>query len=254
MTPHFARLATFAAIAAIASVHSSVASAAPPAFSVPAGWAGGSAPGHTPDSGSLWTQQPGAAATWKPNFGAPLRARVAFYKVVYEKDRDNNDPALRVEVAASGKVTSRSIDETQGTSGWVDLGTFDWAGGPGEYVRAIKSAKRGAGRIVAVRFDVWDESGKTVISTITVDEVTDGPLTMKPPLPMPPWQDIRDADVRRALVSLQAAGIVEGISPAAFAPGRPALRSDMALWLLRAAGRLPASADATRPPTPDDAG
>ncbi|MDQ3813761.1 MAG: glycoside hydrolase family 16 protein, partial [Armatimonadota bacterium] len=132
--------------------------------------------GHEEDKSTIWTTQVGATATWKPSFTGPVRACVALHKLVLPK---SNDPRVQIDIVHSGKTDTQFLNFNEGTTGWVELGAFDFSGEGDEFVRLTKVSKQGATRASAVRFDVLGTPGY-VIRTITIDDLI---LPQSPPPP-----------------------------------------------------------------------
>ena len=87
-----------------------------------------------------------ASATWTPNLPSSGQYAVAIYKIVYP----NSDTAADIEIQTSGAKISSTLNYTTASSGWVTLGTFDFAAGSGGYVKNTRV--NGCARADAVRF------------------------------------------------------------------------------------------------------
>jgi hypothetical protein len=107
---------------------------------LPASWYGYSY------STSRYTSTAGDVATWTPTIDATQDYRVLLWNVV----APNGDPAATVDVNAETSG-STIIDQTTGTSGWVDLGTFTFAAGATGNV-ALTSSGTGSARANTVKF------------------------------------------------------------------------------------------------------
>ena len=83
---------------------------------------------------SRYTATQGAAATWTPSMPGG-RYTVSFYKIVRNPGADNQ---LQLEVKHAGGTASQTVDASTGTSGWVELGTYDFAGDGTEFVRLTR--------------------------------------------------------------------------------------------------------------------
>lgn len=211
-----------------------------PLFVVDGNWKESGVDSPLPGGTSWWTDHAGDTATWKPIFSGPVRAHVFFYRFAYNGAGDSD---MRIEIRHNGKTDSRTVNGAQPPSDWVDLGDFDWAGGPEEWVRLARGPKGGgATRITALRFDVAGEDGHSIISSLTLDKITAGPLSTPGAPPPPAWDDIPDPDQRRAVNTLGGERIIEGVSLSSFMPSGPARGSLMARWLLRACGIAPEKA------------
>lgn len=150
------------------------AAQASPSFVTSAGWQNSSVAGLQPEKNTYWTTQPGATATWRPAFSGPVRAQVWFYKIVHQQ---NGDPKVHLEIAHSGQIATQFVTCAEGSSAWVALGAYDFAGGDAEFVRLTKVSRGVPTRIGAVRFDLLNDSHPpAVIQSFTLDDVTGGPL------------------------------------------------------------------------------
>jgi beta-glucanase (GH16 family) len=87
-----------------------------------------------------------AAATWTPNILAAGVYQVYLYKIVY----NNGDTNARIDVVANGATTTKYVNFTSGSTGWVDLGTHSFAAGSGGYVKNTRS--NGCARADMVKF------------------------------------------------------------------------------------------------------
>ncbi|GAA3400997.1 cadherin-like beta sandwich domain-containing protein [Paenibacillus hodogayensis] len=107
-----------------------------PGYEESAGWGSSSVKGYN-DSSTRVTGGYGAFATWTPAAGSLQGAyKVSLFKV--KRPTPTDDPHMRIEVFHRGVSDLRDIDATQGTSGWVELGTFSFDGSGGEYVKLTK--------------------------------------------------------------------------------------------------------------------
>ena len=73
--------------------------------------------------------------------------RVVFYNVIHP----NSTEAALIEVVHNGQTDAIQVDQTRGSSGWVDLGVYDFSGVAGELVR-LSNADIGFLRADAVHF------------------------------------------------------------------------------------------------------
>ena len=85
----------------------------------------------------------GNTATWRPDLLAAGTYEVFAYKVAYS----SSDPATRYDVAGSTTI----VNGTQGSSGWVSLGTFALPQGTATAVQ-LTSSGTGCARADAVKF------------------------------------------------------------------------------------------------------
>jgi hypothetical protein len=83
---------------------------------------------------SRYSTVQGSSATWKAMFPEG-RYTVSIYKLVHTTANDNH---VKVEVKHKSVTESTYIDATVGSSGWVNLGTFDFTGDGSEYVRLTR--------------------------------------------------------------------------------------------------------------------
>ncbi|KQX51669.1 golvesin C-terminal-like domain-containing protein [Paenibacillus sp. Root444D2] len=83
---------------------------------------------------SRYSTVQGSSATWKAQFPEG-RYNVSIYKIVHTTANDNH---VKVEVKHQSVTEVTYIDATAGSSGWVNLGTFDFTGDGSEYVRLTR--------------------------------------------------------------------------------------------------------------------
>ncbi|MGG1554219.1 cadherin-like beta sandwich domain-containing protein [Paenibacillus ferrarius] len=104
------------------------------------------------NTGTRYTTSPNDSVTWKPSVTAGTAA-VSFYKVNWP---DKADPNVKVEIVHNGITETRSLDLTSASEGWVDLGTYDFAGNDNEYIRVTRVSDIGKTiytRVDAVKFE-----------------------------------------------------------------------------------------------------
>lgn len=89
----------------------------------------------------------GNTATWRPT----LRAAGSYTVYVWSIVHSGSDPDTRYDVTHSAGTTTRRVNATTGTSGWVSLGTYTFANGEGGYVK-LTSSGTGCARADAVKF------------------------------------------------------------------------------------------------------
>lgn len=77
----------------------------------------------------------GDTATYYPNL-AKHEGITVYYLRAAQSGKE--DPKLKVEIFAEGKKTEQYIDTLTGGNGWLELGTFDFAGDNSEYIKLIK--------------------------------------------------------------------------------------------------------------------
>lgn len=87
-----------------------------------------------------------ASARWTPNLGASGTYAVSIYRVVHP----NSDPATKVSVLHDGVRSTRTVDFSSGSSGWLQLGSWYFPAGSGGFVEAVRGG--GCARADAVKF------------------------------------------------------------------------------------------------------
>lgn len=112
-------------------------------------WFDSTLSGWTYDSSSRYADcgVAGATATWRPN----LRAAGTYEVFVHRITAANSDPSARYDVRHGSGTTTRRIDGTAGSAGWVSLGRYPFASGTGGFVRLTASGI-GCARADAVKF------------------------------------------------------------------------------------------------------
>lgn len=82
----------------------------------------------------------GYSASWMPSAGTLTGAyTVSVYKIRRNTTPASDDPQIKVDIVHGGTTDTRSLDATQGTSGWVELGTFTFDGSGTEGVKMTKT-------------------------------------------------------------------------------------------------------------------
>lgn len=99
-------------------------------------------------SSSRYAGISGQYAQWKPNIPGDGNYEVYLYKIV----NANSDPQAKVNITHSGVVTTKYIDFTTGTSGWVFLGSYNFMAGTTGYVRTYYNTAGTYARADAVYF------------------------------------------------------------------------------------------------------
>ena len=200
-----------------------------PMYTLSSHWLLSSLPGHTAGKASYFASQAGAQVEWLPGFNGPLRARVAFYKIVYTS---GNDPAIKVEITHSNGTETRTVNANVGETGWETLGEYRFSGTCDDRVRLTKLTPNVNTRVAALRFDVLSESNNQVIASFILDEVNGNAIGQT----LVSWNDLSGSALRTPIERLSYRGFVEGVSANEFGPQQPILQGDFALWLLRASG------------------
>nr|MCU0247256.1 glycoside hydrolase family 16 protein [Bryobacter sp.] len=217
-----------------------------PSHSMTSEWTLSTLAGYAPGKPSYWSNRVGAQAEWRPGFNGPVQARVWFYKIVYTS---GNDPDTRLEITHAEGTSAASVNANAGESGWVDLGLYAFDGACEERVLLTKQTPAVNTRLTAVRFDVYSEASNQVIASFVLDQITSNAPGLLPV----EWRDLAASPFRSPVERLSFRGFVEGSSAREFGGDLPILQGDYALWLLRAAGRMPAKegAGARAPSTPE---
>lgn len=83
---------------------------------------------------SRYTMTQGSASRWKAQMPEG-NYTVSLYNIVHTSGRD---PNIQVEVKHKTGTEVLSISQSTGSSGWLNLGTYDFAGDGSEYVRLIR--------------------------------------------------------------------------------------------------------------------
>jgi hypothetical protein len=105
------------------------------------------------NSESRYGSSSGASAQWTPNLTSGIY-RVSFYKVVHTASDSN----AKIEVAYSNGKDTQYVNQTTGTSGWLELGTYTFGAGTNGYVKYTRQAGgTGYGRTDAVKFEKLSE-------------------------------------------------------------------------------------------------
>lgn len=102
-----------------------------------------------------FTASNGRYAIWKIDIGAQKGVNVYIPKLSGSTS-SNEATATDYEVYASGKSTTKTINYRDEGTGWLKLGTFDFAGGGDEYVK-ITSKGTGNSRVIAIKLSLEED-------------------------------------------------------------------------------------------------
>ncbi|MCU6710495.1 S-layer homology domain-containing protein [Paenibacillus sp. J5C_2022] len=210
-----------------------------PGFSVTGAWQwSGAVKGPIQNApGTIWTIDPNATATYNPYIYSQGKVRISIYKLFW--DDNKNDPNVRYDIHHEGTIDTVYVDLTDGQIGWYGLGTYDFSGQPGEFVKLLKETPAGSEvntRASAVRFEILNSATDytTVWQTLYVnaDTVTDDHVTN----PVTAFEDIDGHWAENDIVSLSNKGLISGVSPTLFAPDQTTTRGDFIVSLAQALG------------------
>ena len=128
------------------------------------------------NTSTRYSFDPSAKASWGTG-GIKGEAEVSIYKLSHA----NSDNKARIQVAHNGKTETFYLDFTEGTSGWVSLGLFDFAGTADEGVTLDNEETALTCRANAVRYEQCfvkvqseQENGKQIQTTYVNTDAFDG--------------------------------------------------------------------------------
>ncbi|MGO4291609.1 golvesin C-terminal-like domain-containing protein [Chitinophaga sp. RAB17] len=110
-------------------------------------WANSSLPGYQ-GSSTRYSTDGAAYAQWQPNMPNAAYNDVYIYKVV----NPASDPNAKIVIKYNGGTTTKYINYTTGSSGWVFLGKYSFAAGTTGYVRNYNNTSGTSARADAVSF------------------------------------------------------------------------------------------------------
>lgn len=110
-------------------------------------WVNSSLPGYQA-SGTRYSTDGAAYAQWQPNMPNAAYNDVYIYKVV----NPSSDPNAKIVIKYAGGTTTKYINYTTGSSGWVFLGKYNFAAGTTGYVRNYNNTTGASARADAVYF------------------------------------------------------------------------------------------------------
>jgi hypothetical protein len=133
----------------------------------------GSYKGYDNSGNTLYSKTKGHFAKWTPaESGQAFPSgdyKVSIWKTV--RTTADNDPAVSVEVVHEGSTETFTLDCSQGSSGWVELGTFHFAGQSEEYVKmSITGSDSKFVHADAVKLERDMPSTNANLSNLTVGE------------------------------------------------------------------------------------
>ncbi|MEV6108006.1 family 16 glycosylhydrolase [Streptomyces sp. NPDC051940] len=117
-------------------------------FTTTGTWQPSSLTGWTLGSPVVYGCTAGDRATWRPNIRAAGSYEAYIWKSV---SGTGGDPAGKVTLDNAGTVSTRTVDERSGTSGWVSLGTQSYAAGTSAAV-SLTASGTGCAHADAVKF------------------------------------------------------------------------------------------------------
>lgn len=117
------------------------------------------------NTGTRYGYSAGSYATWQPQLTAGMY-EVSIYKVVHA----SSDTNTKIEIVHAEGTDTVYLNYTQGTSGWVSLGVYNFLDGDSGYVRNLRS--NGMIRTDAVKFqELIDPAMATLTSPADLNNV-----------------------------------------------------------------------------------
>lgn len=167
---------------------------------------------------TLWSSQNGAHAVFNPDIQVAGRVRVSYMKLK-EKDREN-DPNLKIEIQCRGKISTFSIDCEEGTTGWVELGVFDFKGKGEERFHVIKETPDVLSRCGSFLVELLEPGFQNEVTSkyrlVPAAEMID----LKALESVPAFEDMKDGSELRELNFLLRRGITIGCKGKYFYPDK----------------------------------
>ncbi|GHV45314.1 hypothetical protein FACS189492_2640 [Clostridia bacterium] len=130
-------------------------------FSAEGSWQSSSLAGFIAANKTYYTNTKGAVAQWNPGVTEAASVTVSVYKLAHD-----SSIVQEYEIYHNGKVDKKSVNFKEGSSGWAELGTFDFAGKGDEYLKLTAAAS--STRIAEAKFDVTSgaNAGKSIVVAI----------------------------------------------------------------------------------------
>ncbi len=125
---------------------------------------------------SYYTKSPGATASWNPEFREAGDVKIQVYKVAHSSSGNQTYEIFHNGTTSTATV---SFNGAEATSGWVDLGTYTFAGTENEYVKLTVPDSTTSIRVAEMRFvlNPGTENEKAVLvehkAKIMVDDTFD---------------------------------------------------------------------------------
>lgn len=136
-------------------------------FTTTGAWAFSSLPGYETGKASIWSNDPNAAATWRPGIRSVAPVRLSLWLGT----RKGNDQQAQVEIVAGGKTQRMTVNMEEGEPRWLTLGKFDFAGKGEESVRVRHGKSGGHLRLSALKAEILDAKADTVWQTLVFDDL-----------------------------------------------------------------------------------
>ncbi len=98
---------------------------------------------------SIYSKKVGAYASWNPDFREGGDVKIEVYKVAHSSSGDQT-----YEIFHNGQTSTKTVsfNGAEDTSGWVDLGTYTFAGTEKEYVKLSVTDANLSARVAEMRF------------------------------------------------------------------------------------------------------
>ncbi len=170
-----------------------------PGYTEYSSWADSGLSGYN-GTGTRYGLNSDCYASWQPELTAGTY-EVFIYKVVHA----NSDTNAKIDISHASGIDTVYLNYTQGTSGWVSLGVYDFSEGNGGYVRNTRNGS-GTIRADAVMFQqIFDPALATLTSPSSPTEVAvDAPMEISFNRDM----DISTMNLRTILLKELAGGVV----------------------------------------------
>jgi sialate O-acetylesterase len=130
-------------------------------------------PGDDPELPTRFSAKPGVYCVYKPVLTQPAPVTVSIFRV----SETGSSSRQHYEVHHHGTVDTVEV-EFRGTSGWVTLGTFPFAGNGREYLKLLRGSTPSV-RTAEVRFTILSPDGKQALRSQVIP-------TAQPTRPPPP--------------------------------------------------------------------
>lgn len=184
-------------------------------------------------SKSAFCSTKGNWAMYKPQMKVSGQVKISMFNLVY---KENQDLSVKVEIFTNGSADVKNIDQSKGKSGWVELGTYTFAGDGEEYVKITRmtaSDGKTVTRADAMKFELQDGSSLTVAGSTATPVPLPSALTITGVPTEKTFEDTVGHWAKDDIDYMASKGYVKGISETLFEPETQINRAEFVTLLTR---------------------
>jgi len=184
--------------------------------------------------GTIWSAHVGDEVVYDPGISSVAKVQIYIHKLM-QGARESSDNKVKYEIHHAGNVSVFYLDCSEGDSGWVNAGVYEFAGTGSEIVKLVKQTPQTYTRASAIAFEIVEpEIKKGMLASkrvIPADKI-------KPRCDMNGtsyYDDIHDDPYRKEILWIADNDIFSGIADdALFLPERLVTREEYVTLAYRA--------------------